>query len=357
MSGWRPVVNALSSVKLALFLIAAITTGSILGATVVREAFSSWWFLSTAGAFLINACCCTLRQLSRTRTRVSRVIRGDWEPSPFYGRKMVLDDQGDPEQVGETVAGVLRAGRYRVRQKSGERGSFYWGSKCLGGCWGIIVFHLGLLVVVIGGFTSLAAAFRGAFFLLEGEVFTDRHDGYVTVQQGAWYPQDHRNFQIRLDEVVLTYNNQGLLRDYTGRVTILENGKAVKQGTVSGPAPLHYRGMIIYKKLYGYAPGFTVTAPGGQASKFRVALDTSMHGEVPWIRHEGDFRLPGTLLDVEALFYPDMAFAWPRPDPGNTPADRPGPGADHQAGPPPGLPGEPADGREHRSIGLHAGTR
>ncbi|MHB1418943.1 MAG: cytochrome c biogenesis protein ResB [Bacillota bacterium] len=307
MSGWRPVFNFLASVKLAMVLLIAFTAALIAGATIYKNVFGSWWFVAVVGVFLINTCCCTVRQISRARTRIYKTAMGNWSSSPRFTGKMFIDDQVDPDVVVETAANIMRKHHYRVRERPRDQGIFVWGSKFSWGYFSATVFHLGLLVVVIGGLISLTTHFRGAFYALEGSVFTDQHDAYITTNEGLFYPKEHRDFQIRVDDVILKYDNKGLLRDFMSKVTILEKGKEVKKGLVSGPAPFKYKQMIFYKKRFGYAPGMTIRTPDGKETKFRVVMDTSMYDD--WIRHKGEFRIPGTLYDVEAYFYADLAYS------------------------------------------------
>ncbi len=306
LTPWRTLYNFFTSIKLALILIVFLTIGTVLGVTVLEEVFSSWWFLVMVATFFINTLFCTFRQISRTRREIYRAARGEWKPLPRC-KEMFTVETADYQAVADRIAGLLRGCRYRVQERKLGKCIFLSGSKFKWGYWGIVIFHLGLLVIIVGGFLTFTTSFWGSFFVPEGMAFTDKHDNYVVVKQGSLYPKGHQNFKIRLDDVVLKYNKAGLLRDYTAKVTILEQAKEVKHGVVSGPTPLQYKGLILYKKLYGYAPGLTLTTPGGEKKQFRVVLDTSMHGE--HIRHQGDFRLPGTVFDVSAAFFPDLAYA------------------------------------------------
>ena len=309
------IVALLSSVKLALVLIIALTSASIAGSVGVKNVFSSWWFIALGLAFFINTLFCTCQKVVKAYRLFVTYRRGEGNPPAEAAGRWSAQERVEPDQLVSAATRLLRKRRYIVQETASGRSIVVWGRKNGYGRWGASIFHVGLLIVIIGGLITLSTKFWGSFVVLEGGTFVDKHEKYVYTQKGLWAPEEHRYFEVKLEKVNLHVRPNGELHDYMAEITIFENGKPVQRGLVSGPTPVYYKEIIIYKRLWGYAPGMMLTWKDGRKVPFRWVLDTTIHED--HFTHLGTTYLPGTDYLATASFFPDLQGTPDKPQNGS----------------------------------------
>lgn len=316
----RSAADFLASVRLALVLLVLLTAASVAGVTAWRGIFQSSPFLLVALLFWLNLLFCTARQF-RTAARFWRQTcggpwpeggrRGDTQAGSSAateaasGTERAADARAPRRPTLEAAAAALHRRGWRLLRREAER--LVWG-KGLAGYWGSAVFHAGLAVVALGGLLTLIMRFWGAFGLVEGETFVDGRDPYVVRESGALPLHLYRGFAVRLDEVMLDFLPNGELHDYKARVVLSHRGREVRRGEISGPTPLRYGLLTLYKHRFGYAPAFALLdASGRELVRFYVTLETDLsHGNTN-ISYRGDFALPRLPYRAKAAFYPDVS--------------------------------------------------
>jgi cytochrome c biogenesis protein len=108
---------------------------------------------------------------------------------------------------------------------------------------GFIVTHVAVLLVLIAGIINGKSAFRHQEPLSIGESFD-----VSKVEPSA-------NFSIRADDFAMETNEQGRVRDYKSKLTVIENGKEILTRVVRVNHPLVYKGIGFYQASYGEEPG------------------------------------------------------------------------------------------------------
>jgi cytochrome c biogenesis protein len=250
-----------SSVRLAIVLIILITLASVLGTFIpqgrsaaeyaarygslaglfttlqLTRLYSSAWYLALLILFALNLVVCTVVRFGSKWRRafgparaadpqalMAMKIKGRFRlPLPLAAAKV------------KTIA-ALRAARFRVTETPADGRTVLLARKRRLGLFGSDVVHLGLLVILAGGFASGFGGRRAEIGLLEGET--------AEVPQAA--------FRVRLDKFETEYYPKGGVKDWKSTVTVVENGAPVLTRVVEVNHPLTYRGVSFYQASYGW---------------------------------------------------------------------------------------------------------
>lgn len=131
------------------------------------------------------------------------------------------------------------------------------GEKGDGGVLGSLLFHMGILLVLVAVLLSATASFRASVKLTEGQSFDARVDAYGTQKAGRWYTAPREPLTFRLVRVDPDY-------EVNGARTVASIVQPTLGGTVSrflAEAPvyinngLEHAGVTIHQgRESGYAP-------------------------------------------------------------------------------------------------------
>ncbi len=169
---------------------------------------------------------------------------------------------------------------------------------------GSLVFHAGLLGIVLAGAISALTRCEGTLLLTEGQVAAvDARPAGKSLpsKRGSRPPAP---FQVRLDKFHPVFRGRFGSPDYASDVTVLEDGREVRRATVRVNEPLVHRGVTLYQELHGFSPLVVLTdAQGRRRFHSWVALHSDVEADP--VRYRDDFVIPGTTLAVEAEFFPD----------------------------------------------------
>ncbi len=273
----------LSSTRLALYLLSAITMAAAAGMLVkiakgplaywylgipvinklgLQNVFATRWFLALSLVFLVNTTVCTINQVFKAR---------------------------------------------RLHAAAGKR-------RPPVSIWASPIFHMGLIITVLGALISQGTRMSGKFIITAGQIFNDRHQNYVTLNEGPLFDEDHGAFQVALEKVILGYSPQGLPDTISSRLTVLKNGMTVKIGEINFNKPLTSGNLKFYQySQFGYATGIRVLDRNDyEIGRFRTVLETKYKPSA--YEFTGKFAIPGTGDVAEARFYPaiDPATRIPR---------------------------------------------
>jgi len=256
------------------------TVASMLDAAQLFDVFGSWWFAGIMVLLLVSLTGCLV---PRYRA-FARVVRRP----PVAGRN--LERLSNHARIGTSLAPddalaevdhMLARRRFRRRgldadatasghrQIAAERGHWREG--------GNLLFHSAFYVLLIGVAVGQAFGFTGQINVVEGSTFTDTRIVYGAVQTGRYFGlDDHRGFQVRLDDFAATYHGNGTPDAFVSRVTILEDGREVMTNApVEVNHPLVYDGMKIFQIRFGMAPHVVVRSGDTVLFDDRVMLGDS----------------------------------------------------------------------------------
>ncbi|RPF42476.1 cytochrome c biogenesis protein [Thermodesulfitimonas autotrophica] len=148
------------------------------------------------------------------------------------------------------------------------------------GAWGLTILHVSLILILV----TLMATPR-----VSKEQRVAGAPGQIMALTAHGVP-----FDLQIKDFQIDYYPDGTPKQFRTQCAVLENGRAVREDTISVNHPLRYRGAKIYQMDYGWFLRGLLTT-GGQTSPFEVVADRNPY---PIDRQH-------LLL---AVFYPDFAY-------------------------------------------------
>lgn len=256
-SAWK----FLASVKLAIVLIILITVASTVGTLIpqgrsvaeysarygslaglamalrLTRLYRSAWYLALLLLLAANTIVCTISRLGPKWRRAFRpALEADAKSVTSLRASARFRLPLSLAAARDRVVARLGARRYRLAESvKGEKISLLARKRRLG-WFGSDVVHVGLLVIIAGGFTSGLAGRRSELALAEG--------------QTADVPR--ASFQVRLDKFETEYYPQGGVKDWKSTVSVIEGGAPVLTRIIEVNEPLTFKGVSFYQQSYGW---------------------------------------------------------------------------------------------------------
>ncbi len=322
------VYEFLSSVTLAIAILAFIAVASIFGTLVKQQAspeeylsfysestytiirflglddvFHSKWFIGAISLFVLNLIFCSFPRFIRLLKSRATVKIPNEKALDAMGLRCLV-----PGKKIDDIAGVFR--RYRNTQASEgsrvlERGSL--------GRYAVYMVHLSIIIILVGGLIGVLFGYRGPLTLAKGETKDS------VVARGSTSERKPLGFAIKLDDFKVSFYPSGEPKDYVSNVEVLENGKSVLQKSIRVNDPLNYNGVNIYQSSYGSNPVFVFDVGGervelGQGGVYKkdrlhllaVQYEKSVHNfgpgvQIAYVEQNGQPQTTWFLKDVPRL--------------------------------------------------------
>lgn len=251
---WR----ALTSVKLAIGLIAALAVLSIVGTLIpqgqpganylsrygptgyklirffmVDQLFHSWYYIGLLALLGINTLACLAKRFRTSLPLLRHAPGGQTAPGILkLENSAQLAISGGPSKALERVREILERRGYSVTRK----GVGLTARKHLIGRLGVDLFHASLLFLLMG---ALAGG------LLGYEAFQVAHKGEVFDVPGA-------DFQVRVEDLwTENYPDSSRIKDWYTKLTVIDDGRDVITQTIEVNHPMTYRGVSFYQSSFG----------------------------------------------------------------------------------------------------------
>jgi len=203
----------------------------------VFDPYHSFWFQILLLALVVNIIFCTW-------DRTKGFLKIAFQPS-FRDSAASLNNLPNHEtikfntpasQSAEMVQSVLRKQGFSIYKNDTPH---FYASK--GGYTriGFLLFHLGLIAVVLGGLVITRWGSTEYLWGRKGDILTPKA----------------ASFSVRVDDFQIETNEKGQVKDYLATLSVLENGQAVKQKVVEVNFPLRHGGYTFYQSSYREAPG------------------------------------------------------------------------------------------------------
>ena len=321
LRGWlRFAWRQLTSMRTALFLLLLLAVGAVpgsiwpqrsidagrtadyiaqhpdLGPWLDRlgffEVYASPWFASIYLLLFVSLVGCVL-----PRTRVHwRATRSRPPRAPSRLDRLAAharaEVQAGPDEVLEAAREVLRGRRFRVHSHDGETVSSERGYLKE---TGNLVFHLALILVIIGVAVGHLFGWKGDVIVPVGQGFANTLSRYDTFSPGPWVdPEDLSPFTLTLDRLDATFEERvtgrgqfGQPRDFTAHVAATdEPGGVARRETIKVNHPLEMDGASVFLLGNGYAPVITVRDGTGEV----VYRDAT-----PFLAQDNNYRSVGAV--------------------------------------------------------------
>jgi cytochrome c biogenesis protein len=193
----------------------------------------------------------------------------------------------DPEAL-ERAKIWFKSNRFRVRIEdnsiSAEKGFLRE--------TGNLLFHLSLILILVGVSFGSLFGMRGESIVNVGERFINVATSYDSLSFGKLTGEKSLNpFEIQVKKFVAEYDPKtNAPKDYTAWVRITEGGKVYKK-TLKVNEPLTFGSTRVYLQANGYSPVVTVRDSRG---------DVAFQGPVPFLPQDGNLRSIGAIKVPDA---------------------------------------------------------
>jgi cytochrome c biogenesis protein len=157
---------------------------------------------------------------------------------------------------------------------------------------GNLLFHLSLILILVGVSFGSLFGMRGEAIVSTGERFINVATSYDNLSFGKLTGESSLSpFEIRLDKFIGEYDPKtNAPKDYTAWVTVKDGGKSYKR-VMKVNKPLTFGNTRVYLQANGYSPVVTV-----RDSQGNVALQ----GPVPFLPQDGNLRSIGAIKVPDA---------------------------------------------------------
>jgi len=225
------------------------------------DVFGSAWYMAIYLA-LLGALVACLVPRSRALYRVlrSRPPRGG--DLRRYRARASFTTPAAPEEAMAAARRVLGRHRYRLADHDGqlaaEKGFLREAASML--------FHVSLLVLLVGLAYGKGYGYRGQAAIVEGETWANARVGYDSFSPGRFFGAgDLAPFQLRLDDFTNSFHPNNTPKEFASHLTALDlDGRQLQAQRVAPNRPMTVDGVRIFQSDYGYVPVVRVSDAKGR---------------------------------------------------------------------------------------------
>lgn len=262
------------------------TWGRILDAAGFFDVFSSVWFSAIYILLFISLIGCIL---PRVKVHVKAVRTQPPKPPRHFDRfraRQQFEVAADAKAVAEASNRVLgrRYRSYVVEEKgswgvAGERGYLRE--------TGNILFHLGLLALLVAMAASHLLTYRGQALVIEGKGFANSVVDYDRFESGPWVDAgDLSPFSFVLERFDSEFTADAQARDFEAGVTVTHPDGTVDTQNIRVNEPMNLGGTKVFLQGNGYAPNVTVRNAEGEIA---------YSGAIPFLPQDSVYTSQGVI--------------------------------------------------------------
>jgi cytochrome c biogenesis protein ResB len=264
--------------------------------------FSAPWFIAGLGVLVVTVTVCTVNRFPPTWRAVTRPP--ERVPDTFFERAHRRAQYRSPASAG-AVEEALRRQRYRVKRFVNGGVTYLFADRYPWAQLGTFVSHLSLILLLAGALVSSVGTVQEQHLIAEGTT------------AGVFPVESDHHLQLRVDKFVAKFDDQGRPLDYRSYLTIMQNGRVVKQGQSTVNDPLEYSGFRFHQSTYatdGAALRIRDTVTGNVVYDEVLQLTSGVPAPLVTIRDDqtGDVIFSGLLVPTEHLAAQDN-LVWGRP--------------------------------------------
>jgi cytochrome c biogenesis protein len=267
---WQPIWRLLTSVRFAVFYIGALALFGLLGVLIPQvpeamrgndaaiatwldgqhrtfgpltepmhrlglfEVFHATWFLAALGFLVVNVTVCTANRWSPTFRNVFRPPKR--VPDSFFDN---AHNRTALAPVGiAPLEGALRKLRFRIETEARDGATYVFADRCPWAQLATFVSHLALILFISGGLVTWMTGFSADIFTGDGTTAP------------VFAVSDPNQMQVRVDEAIGRFGEQGNALDFRTRLTIFKNGREVAHGTTTVNDPMKYGGYRFHQVAF-----------------------------------------------------------------------------------------------------------
>lgn len=265
----QATLDFLSSNRLAIYLIIAVSVASLVGVVVpqryisitedvyqqkfnfgilkifstigVFEIFYTWWYRGLVGLLVVNLVLCSYKRFVRLLKLRRELKVADFERLKELSRATEKLNETADERALSNVFSAFG----RLRKRKDKEGAFLFFEGGAFGRFGTYIIHLAVVLIILGGMLGNIFGIDGSINIPEGE-----ESSKIWLTRGS---ADYElGFTIRcLDFSVDLYEGTQQPKDYKSHIQIIDDGKMVSEKMIEVNDPLAYGGFMIYQASYG----------------------------------------------------------------------------------------------------------
>jgi len=281
--------KSLASVKLAIFIIIALASLSIVGTIVEQGAdpaqniklisslfgklpyvdgdsvapsvynifaklgfmdmYGSWWFLSLLILFSINLLVCSIDRIPKTWKFIQRPFKPKSENAiKVLPVKKEITLKTSLNVAKDEISNILNASKYRFFEATEGDSVQLYSQKGKYARMGAYIVHLSIILIFVGAVIGIRFGFKGYLNLPEG-----RSSSLIYKSPSESIPL---GFSIKCNWYNTSYYEDGSTPlDFESELVILENGKEVLKKVIEVNSPLKYKGITFFQSSYGMMRG------------------------------------------------------------------------------------------------------
>jgi cytochrome c biogenesis protein len=316
------MLKKFGSIKVAIVLLILLIAASIIGTLVPQgltqdqyrekygeskysimtklqllDVYHSYWYTVLLFIFCLNLVTCStinlkpLVKILKNKNYVSDST--DLSKMAFY-KEIPVPSKTNQAKLNETsqqIKDIFSRSLYKLKY-SDESINYFEKGKI--GRLGPFITHASIILILIGG-------------MLVGRLgFKD----YINVPVGQTVDVPHATFQIRADDFKAEfYPNSQTPKEYTSKLTIIDNGVEKITKSIEVNKPLKYRGISFYQSSYGTLDNVASNIVGIELSKKSPDKTSSEIIGTYDISIGHDVQVPNTQLTIKLADYvPDFVM-------------------------------------------------
>ncbi len=260
--------------------------------------YTSVWFLFLI-AIIVCSLCCSLYYQVRKALKPMNSAPGT---TPRGGKLSGPSFTCRTTAAKDTIIRLMKKLRYHPSTAKSTTNSLTF-NKNLIGRWGGVVFHLGLLCILLAGLGNAALRQRGLAILTVGETFSGQTDKWASTRTGMLTGPFNPKFTARLDAFQPQYWDNDQIKALHGTVTVVEQGGKSRTVPISVNHPGYINGIKLFLSGdYGYALNLLLNSNSAHPvlSHILLAAPARRQNAVSY-----DMTIPTTAYRLHINFHPD----------------------------------------------------
>jgi hypothetical protein len=271
----------------------------------LNQVYTSVWFLILVALITLSLIFSLYYQL-KTLIKSRKPVKKDITQSSFkdyitleFDKKLEMR----AESFADKIKGIFKNKGYRTYLANEENGYFIF-AKNRFERWSSIIFHAGLLVVIIAALYGLAFQKRGFMQLIQSDTFQGKDKEWVVKRLGIFAKNFDLGFQVNLNNFTPTYWGNDQIKNMESKLTIINDKGETKELLLTLRNPIQINGTKIYQTTYyGYSLGFVLEREGLDPVITQFLLDAPGKKEKPFV---GKMDFPTTDYILYIKFHPNM---------------------------------------------------
>lgn len=258
----------------------------------LNKIFTSWWVKILFALFFLNILSCTILQVKRLLKTNKMINRGPpYKEFPLTGA----------QDYSSLATIFLTRKRFRVsRAKDEEENETVLAVKNSWAKWAVIIFHGGLLLILLGILVSSLSKSDGILPIMEGQQVIEDRENYVLLDDGI-LSGNHSGSPITINKLSTEYDSQAMIKAYSAQIKFAD-----ETFLLNSQQPISSQGFTVYQDKYGYTLTLGITGVDRKTTSFTFPLlmvpnKNSLYANT--------IDIPGTHYVLTATLYPNATIS------------------------------------------------